>query len=74
MGVWVQWQRDGKRSVAHMGVWGVQTGDIRNGDFPLTCGKWAPSGFDALMAPAVPNSKRCDKCQKVADKHQKRPA
>ena len=58
--LWISWDR-AKR--AHAADIGVQTGDVRNGSFPLACGRWAPDGWDANVYTS--SKARCSKCQKV---------
>jgi hypothetical protein len=58
--------RPGTTKVAHAACGGTDGGDVRNGDFPLECGRWAPSGFDAELFEA-PSGPYCQACsRKVA--------
>jgi len=54
----VHWYRTGTGSVfaassdyskIHYAIDEVEKGDVRNGGFPLFCGRWAPEGFDAVI-------------------------
>jgi hypothetical protein len=57
MNVWVTWNG---ASRSHAARRGVTPADVRNGDFPLVCGRWAPSGFDAELT--VSDARPCRRC------------
>jgi hypothetical protein len=59
--LWITWT-----GVAHLAARGVAPGDVRSGDFPLACGRWAPSGFDADVHVASGSAKRCGRCSKIS--------
>ena len=70
MTTWVAWSSRGRggygesnprAGVAHAAVRGVAGGDVRNGGFPLACGRWAPDGFDANIN--VSSGQRCRRCE-----------
>ncbi len=44
LGCWVRWRTGSRYSRAHFGE--ADRRDVRNGSFPLACGRWAPDGFD----------------------------
>ncbi len=45
-GVWVRWRMGARWSRAHFAA-GTDRRDVAVGSFPLTCGAWAPDGWDA---------------------------
>jgi len=55
----VTWTSNGRESATHLAAeW---TDSIRNGQFPLLCGRWAPDGFDADIQQRTGRS-QCRKC------------
>lgn len=39
------------------------TGAVRNGSFPLACGRWAPDGWDAIIEVEPFPRRRCKRCE-----------
>lgn len=65
---WVQWTGTTR---AHAGIEGVRPDAVRNGSFPLECGRWAPDAWDAELWQA-PNGRKCERCRKAAEKRYER--
>lgn len=72
--VWVTWAPRGrdpytnpKSKVAHAAV-NVGTNNVRNGSFPLACGRWAPDGHDAVISPS--SGRRCRRCERALAAHE----
>lgn len=61
--VWVSWNGTAR---SHLAVVGVRPTDVTNGDFPLECGRWAPSGFDRAVHSSY--ARRCARCADAADR------
>lgn len=57
--VWVSWEG---ATVAHAAAAGERAGDVRNGSFPLRCGRWAPDGWDreVFVRESGPRCRRCE--------------
>lgn len=75
--LWVTWQAKGrdphgsnpKAGRSHAAI-NVGAANIRNGSFPLACGRWAPDGFDADITVAG-SVKQCARCMKAVEKRQR---
>jgi hypothetical protein len=64
--VWVWWRARGRESVQHAAH--IERQDVRNGGFPLLCGKWAPDGFDADLFPSMTSGgRRCKRCVEAVE-------
>jgi hypothetical protein len=37
---------------------------VRNGGFPLACGRWCPDGHDAIVTESL-LTRRCRRCEKA---------
>lgn len=72
--LWVTWTAKGRdpytnprAARAHLAAQGAGRGDLRNGGFPLACGRWAPEGWDAdIVESSAPRCRRCLKAQAAA--------
>ena len=64
-GCWVRWRIGSRYSRAHRGE--ADRGDVRNGSFPLACGRWAPDGFDVDELYADEGGTRCRACSRKLD-------
>lgn len=61
--LWVSWNGATR---SHAASRGVNPGDVRNGSFPLMCGRWAPDGWDKDVEQNA-TKRRCPKCQQAVN-------
>lgn len=71
MTTWVTWSPRGhdlytnpRSKVAH--ATSASPHDVRNGGFPLACGRYAPDGHDAIISES--SGARCRRCEKALAK------